>query len=303
MTKERLACAPEVAAALEHGAPVVAFETTILSFGLPQPVNAQVAAECEEVARAHGVVPATAAILGGRVRLGLSADEIAWFCTRDPSIRKVNLQNFAAVLASGGAGALTVAASMQACALGGVRVFATGGIGGVHRGFARTLDFSSDLTALGRFPVAVVCAGAKSILDVPATLEALETLGVPVVGYRTGTFPLFFTPRSRHRLEVTFDEMEPLARFVRLHMELSGTGVLVVTPVPEEEGLSGEEIERWTAEALAEAEPRGIAGKEVTPFLLARLEELSQGRTLQANRALVVNNARAAARLAVELAR
>ncbi|MCX7019433.1 MAG: pseudouridine-5'-phosphate glycosidase [Candidatus Sumerlaeota bacterium] len=290
---------PDVAEAVERRAPIVAFETTILSFGLPRPLNEQVAAECERIARDEGAVPATIALLDGAIHAGLEPHEIGFFCSRDPSIRKVNLQNFAAVLAEGAPGALTVAASMRACAMAGIRVFATGGIGGVHRGYAHTPDISSDLRALAEYPVVVVCAGAKSILDIGATLEALETLGVPVAGFRTRRFPQFYTAHSAHELEISFDCEDELARFVRIHFETAGGGVLVAAPLPPEHAIELDELESWIATALEKAAHRGISGKSVTPFLLECLEQLSGGRTLKANRALIANNARLAARLAV----
>lgn len=300
-TSEYLDISPDVRDALAVGRPVVAFETTILSFGLPVPLNREVALEAEAAAREGGAVPATVGILDGRVRIGLSVDEISFFCSGDASIRKVNLQNFAAVLTSGAAGALTVAGSVKACAMAGIRVFATGGIGGIHRGFAATLDISSDLRALATLRVVVVCAGAKSVLDVPATLEALETLGVPVVGYRTKTFPLFFAADSDQVLETSFDEVEPLAAFVRTHFDVNATGVLLANPVPPEAAVPIVELERWINSAIAEAQANNITGKSVTPFLLERLEQFSGGQTLAANRALVANNARLAARLAAAL--
>jgi len=296
-----LRIAPEVAAALERRLPVVAFETTILSFGLPQPINRTVGTLCEEVAREAGCVPATVAILHGEVAVGLSAAEIDYFCSQPPEVTKVNLQNFAAVLAARKPGALTVAASVRACALAGLRVFATGGIGGVHRGFAQSLDISSDLSALAQYPVIVVSAGAKSILDVAATLEALETLGVPVVGYRTDRFPLFFSADSPHRLDITCDSPEEIAALARTHFACDGKGMLVVTPVPPSHSIALPELERWIDTALAEAAAQQIAGKAVTPFLLARLESLSGGRTLAANQALIENNARLAGLIASAL--
>jgi pseudouridine-5'-phosphate glycosidase len=295
--------APEVRAALDRGNPVVGLETTILAFGLPAPLNAQVGAECEAAVRAEGAVPATLAILDGRVCAGLEADEVARFCSGDPAIRKVNLQNFAAALTAGAPGALTVAASLQACALAGIRVFATGGIGGVHRGWTRTPDISSDLAALARFPAVTVCAGAKSILDVPATLEALESLGVPVAGCRAEEFPLFYARGGGHRLEDNFATEEELARFAAAHFDVSGTGILAVTPVPVEHALDPARLAEWTRRALDDAEREGKTGRAVTPFLLARLVKLSGGATLDANRALVANNARVAARIAAALAR
>lgn len=291
----------EVAYALAHAQPIVAFETTILSFGLPSPLNEQVAFGCERLAREYGAVPATVALLEGKVRVGLHADEIRYFCSRKDEVTKVNLQNFAATLAEKRAGALTVAASMQACALAGIRVFATGGIGGVHRGFSQTLDISSDLRALAQLPVAVVCAGAKSILDVAATLEALETLGVPVAGFATRSFPLFYARESTLALETVCNTAAELARLVRTHFATATSGVLVANPIPAEKALTPEQLEVWVAQALKEAADQGISGKRLTPYLLERLEHASAGKTLEANQALVFNNSRVAAQLAVEL--
>jgi pseudouridylate synthase len=301
--EQYLDVSPQVRDALASGQPVVAFETTILSFGLPVPLNLEVALAAEQAAREEGAVPATLGILNGRVRVGLTLEEIEFFCSRDASIRKVNLQNFAGALASGGAGALTVSGSMRACAMAGIRIFATGGIGGIHRGFAATLDISSDLKALASYPVAVVCAGAKSVLDVPATLEALETLGVPVVGHRTTAFPLFFAAESDFELEITFNEIEPIARFIKVHCETADGGVLVANPVPAHAAVPTVELERWINSAIAEAQVNRITGKQVTPFLLDRLEQFSGGQTLEANRSLVENNARLASRLSAELLR
>lgn len=291
----------EVAHSLEIGRPIVAFETTILSFGLPYPLNEQVGTLCERVAREAGCTPATLAILNGRIVIGLGPEEIRFFCSKPPNVMKVNLQNFAAALRARCPGALTVAASVKACAMAGLRVFATGGIGGVHRGFAQTLDISSDLRALAQFPVVVVSAGAKSILDVGATLEALETLGVPVVGYRTKRFPLFFSAESPYELELCFDSPEEVAEFSRIHFATGGAGILVVTPVPPTHSVPLGELERWIAQALAEADSQKVTGKAVTPFLLQRLEELSAGRTLKANEALIANNAELAARISCAL--
>jgi pseudouridine-5'-phosphate glycosidase len=292
----------EVSDALAARRPVVAFETTILTFGLPQPLNAEVAARCEKIAREAGAIPATVALLNGEMRVGLTAQELDFFCSRDSGIQKVNLQNFAAVLHRRQPGALTVAASMQVCAAAGIRVFATGGIGGVHRDFGRLPDISSDLLALSRYPVATVCAGAKSILDVGATLEALETLGVPVAGYRARQFPLFHAQESGYPLDVYFESAADLARFAALQWQLSKSAVLVVTPVPAAKAIERADLDEWITSALARARDENISGKATTPFLLKQLEQLSNGRTLDANLALIYNNARVAAELAHELA-
>lgn len=293
-----LCISQEVESALEADQPVVAFETTILTFGLPQPLNREVAARCEAIARAEGATPATLAILDGEMRVGLDPEEVAFFCSRDSDIRKVNLQNLSAVLHARKPGALTVAACLQVCSLAGLQLFATGGIGGVHRQFQHQPDISADLVALSRFPVATVCAGAKSILDVPATLEALETLGVPVIGFGTDTLPLFHARESGHKLDTWFEDVSALAEFLHVHFQVARGGVLVVAPVPEAHAIDHTELEGWISEALAAAAAEGVSGKKVTPFLLERLEGLSDGRTLQANRALVENNAGIAARIA-----
>lgn len=287
---------------MHRNAPIVAFETTILSFGLPSPLNSQAAARCEQIARDNGAVPATLAMLEGELRVGLTPEELTLFCSSDAGIQKVNLQNFAAVLHRRQPGALTVAASMNVAAVAGLRVFATGGIGGVHRGYGTLPDISSDLLALSRFPVITVCAGAKSILDVPATLEVLETLGVPVVGYRTAQFPLFHARESGHALDIHFDDPVDLARFAALHWKVSQSAVLVVTSIPHEHAIERQQLDTWIEKALGAAREQGISGKATTPFLLKQLERLSSGKTLDANLALIYNNAAAAAEIASQLA-
>lgn len=292
----------EVRGALAAGRPVVALETTILSFGLPQPDNLRVARECEQIVRQNGAVPATMALLDGHVCAGLSDSEITFFCSQDPTIKKVNPQNFATSLARRAPGALTVAASLMAASMAGLRVFATGGIGGVHRGFDMLPDVSADLPALSRYPIAVVCAGAKSILDIPATLEVLETLGVPVLGYRTCTFPVFFCPESEHELDVSAQDMATLVPLVRMQLALNQGAALVVTPLPAEVAVSSSQLEIWVDTALKDAREMAIDGKRLTPFLLDRMKDLSDGATLRANRGLIHNNVRVAAELACSLA-
>ncbi|MCX7626145.1 MAG: pseudouridine-5'-phosphate glycosidase [Candidatus Sumerlaeaceae bacterium] len=299
---ECLEIAQEVREAQSKGNPVVAFETTILSFGLPQPLNREVAHTCEQTVRDAGCIPATVAILNGRVKVGLSSSELELFCSQAPEISKVNLQNFAAVLAGGKPGALTVAASLRACAMARLPVFATGGIGGVHRRYAQILDISSDLRAIAEYPVVVVCAGAKSILDISATLELLETLGIPVIGYGTDHFPMFFTAESPYRLDIVCRDPIEVARVARMHFACGGKGILVAVPVPDKFSISRHELELWIETALVDASAQQIGGKALTPFLLARLEQLSGGKTLAANRALIENNARVAAQIARALA-
>ena len=300
---ELLVLSEEVAQALRRRKPVVALETTLVTHGLPHPQGLEAALELEEIVRAGGAVPATAGILEGTVRVGLARAELERLATaRD--VAKVNLGNFAAVVACGIPGSTTVAATMFVAAQAGIRVFATGGIGGVHRDVAESGDVSADLTALGRFPVAVVCAGAKAILDLPRTVEMLETLGVPVLGFGTDEFPAFYRRSSGQRVDRRCDAVDELARVARAHWELgSHTGVLVANPIPEADELPRAAYEQALEGALAEVAERGLRGREVTPFLLDRLRELTGGATVKANLALLRNNARVAGELARALAR
>lgn len=300
---ELLVLSEEVAQALRRRKPVVALETTLVTHGLPHPQGLEAALELEEIVRAGGAVPATAGILEGTVRVGLARAELERLATaRD--VAKVNLGNFAAVVACGIPGSTTVAATMFVAAQAGIRVFATGGIGGVHRDVAESGDVSADLTALGRFPVAVVCAGAKAILDLPRTVEMLETLGVPVLGFGTDEFPAFYRRSSGQRVDRRCDAVDELARVARAHWELgSRTGVLVANPIPEADELPRAAYEQALEGALAEVAERGLRGREVTPFLLDRLRELTGGATVKANLALLRNNARVAGELARALAR
>ena len=300
---ELLVLSEEVAQALRRRKPVVALETTLVTHGLPHPQGLEAALELEEIVRAGGAVPATAGILEGTVRVGLARAELERLAiARD--VAKVNLGNFAAVVACGIPGSTTVAATMFVAAQAGIRVFATGGIGGVHRDVAESGDVSADLTALGRFPVAVVCAGAKAILDLPRTVEMLETLGVPVLGFGTDEFPAFYRRSSGQRVDRRCDAVDELARVARAHWELgSRTGVLVANPIPEADELPRAAYEQALEGALAEVAERGLRGREVTPFLLDRLRELTGGATVKANLALLRNNARVAGELARALAR
>lgn len=298
-----LKVSPEVDAALATNDPVVGLETTVLSFGLPHPANLEVGRVCEQLMRDASVVPATMGLVDGRVHVGLTPRQLEDFCVAGADIVKVNLQNMAAAVMRRQMGAFTVAASMQVCAAAGIRVFSTGGVGGVHRGFAKHHDVSSDLVALARYPVAVVCAGVKSILDLPATMEHLETLGVPVIGYKARKFPLFHARESHVDLEVYSDTMNDVAMLAKTHWEMGGRGVLVVTPVPEEHAVEAHELEDWITGAMRAAENGRVSGKAVTPFLLKKLEELSHGKSITTNAALLENNAVAAACLARALKR
>ncbi len=300
---DRFVVAPEVARALAANRPVVALETTLVTHGLPHPEGLRVAAALEREVIAHGALPATIGVLEGRVRVGMSAAELERLATlRD--VPKLNLSNFAAELMRSGAGSTTVAASIFVAAEAGIRVFATGGIGGVHRDVSESGDVSADLTALARHRVAVVCAGAKAILDLPRTVEMLETLGVPVYGLGTERFPAFYRRDGGAPLDRGFDTVSALADAVRAHWSLGfTTGVVVANPVPVEGELALAVYEQALAAALADAAQRGVRGRAVTPFLLGRLSELTGGASVTSNRALLSNNARAAAGLAAALAR
>ena len=300
---ELLVLSEEVAQAQRRRKPVVALETTLVTHGLPHPQGLEAALELEEIVRAVGATPATVGILDGVVRVGLARAELERLASaRD--VAKVNLGNLAAVIASGAPGSTTVAATMFVAAEAGIRVFATGGIGGVHRDAAESGDVSADLVALGRFPVAVVCAGAKAILDLPRTVELLETLGVPVLGFGTDEFPAFYRRSSGQRVDRRCDSVDDLARVARTHWALgSRTGVLIANPIPVVDELPRAAYEQALEGALAEAAERGLRGREVTPFLLDRLRELTGGATVKANLALLRNNARVAAELARALAR
>ena len=292
--------AGEVAAALQQGRPVVALESTIIAHGMPWPQNAETALAVEADVRALGAVPATVAILDGRLRAGLARDEIERLARGGRDIAKISRRDMPIVVARGGSGATTVAATMIVAALAGIRVFATGGIGGVHRGANRSFDISADLQELARTPVAVVCAGAKSVLDLALTLEYLETHGVPVIGYRTDRFPAFFTRDSGLAVDTRLDEPDDIARVMsaKWHLGLSG-GLVIANPIPAASQLPRERVERATGQALDEARAQGVAGKALTPFLLERVNALTGGDSLASNIDLVRNNAMLAARIAI----
>jgi pseudouridine-5'-phosphate glycosidase len=297
---------PEVREALEDGRPVVALETTILSHGLPWPVNRDTGLACEAAVREQGAIPATLGVDGGRILVGLSAAKLEEFCSPSNLATKVNPSNFAAVLARGGLGSLTVAGCLKVCALVGIRVFATGGIGGVHRRWSERPDISADLPALASYPVVTVCAGAKSILDLPATLEVLESLGVPVVGWQTDVFPRFHTPESGHSVDVRVDSGAEMAELARTHWTLNVSrpgGLLLTVPVPQEQAMGGTEVDHLVERALAASEEAQVKGRAVTPFLLDWLARNSNSKTLEANRALVIRNCQVAAQVSCELAR
>jgi pseudouridine-5'-phosphate glycosidase len=295
--------APEVREALGAGRPVVALESTIISHGMPYPTNVETARAVEAVVRAAGAVPATIAVLGGRIVVGIDAEAIERL-GRGKSVMKASRRDLAAALVAQADAGTTVAATMAIADMAGIPVFATGGIGGVHRGAERTFDISADLIELSRTPVAVVCAGCKSILDIGKTLEFLETQGVPVVGYGTDEFPAFYTRTSGFRLDHRFDAPEAIAAMIRANRALAApSGILVANPIPEADALPSDAIEAAIVQACREAEAAGIGQKAVTPFLLRRVGELTEGRSLPANIALIKNNAALGARIAVALAR
>jgi pseudouridine-5'-phosphate glycosidase len=281
--------------------PVVALETTLVTHGFPHPEGLRIAAELEAAVAAEGAQPATIGIIDGRIRVGLGQAELERLATCR-RVAKLNLSNLAAHLVPGSWGSTTVAATLLVARRAGIRVFATGGIGGVHRNVTETGDISADLTALARFPVAVVCAGAKAVLDLPRTLELLETLGVPVFGFGTGEFPAFYSRDSGLPVDRRFDEIGLLAEAVHAHFALNmGTGVVVANPVAREHELPRVVWQPATERALADATRQGIRGRDVTPFLLERLRALTEDASVFSNRALLVNNARLAGRLATAL--
>jgi pseudouridine-5'-phosphate glycosidase len=289
---------PEVKAALDAGKPVVALETTIISHGFNYPENLETGRECEKVIREEGAVPATIGIVAGKIKIGCSDEEIVHFAEhRDTP--KCSRRDLAAILAKGSWGAGTVAATMYFAHMAGIKFFCTGGIGGVHRGAQETMDISADLQELHSTNVAVVCAGAKSILDIPLTLERLETLGVTVLGYGTGEFPEFYTPHSGCGVDYRVDTPEEAAKIVKVKEEIGiENGILITVPIPEKDAMDKAYMDKNIDEALAEAKKQGIHGKALTPFLLAFLHKSTGGKSVAANKALVFNNARTAARIA-----
>ncbi len=295
--RELLIVREDVRAAVAVGKPVVALESTIIAHGFPYPENLHLAREVEEAVRAAGAVPATIGLVDGRIVVGLDAAQIERFA-RDREAVKVSRRNLAATLASGRLGATTVAGTMLCAQHASIRVFATGGIGGVHRGAATTMDISADLTELARTPVCVVCAGAKSILDLPLTLEYLETQGVPVLGYGTDRFPAFYTPDSGLAVPVRVETAAEAAAVAERHWTLGGGGLVVAVPIPAADALDEAYIEGITQEAVTEATRRGIHGAVWTPFVLDQVRERTGGRSVAANVALVLNNARVAAEIA-----
>lgn len=293
----------DVKKALKEGKAVVALESTIIAHGMPYPQNVKTALEVEKIIRDRGAVPATIAILDGRIKVGLTEDEIE-ILGKATDVYKVSRRDLPFILAKGLNGATTVASTMIIANLAGIEVFVTGGIGGVHRGGEKTFDISADLQELAQTNIAVVCAGAKSILDIGLTLEYLETMGVPVIGYGTEEMPAFYTRRSGFGVDYRIDSPEELAATIKTKWDLGlKGGVVVANPIPEEHEIDYDLINNAIEDALAEADARGIKGKESTPFLLAKVKDITKGDSLEANIKLVYNNARLGANLAVELSK
>lgn len=292
---------PEVAAAVKEGRPVVALESTIISHGMPYPQNVETALNVEKVIRENGAVPATIAIIGGRLKAGLTADEIEYFGKKGMEITKASRRDIAAIISRGIDGATTVTTTMMIAHMAGINIFATGGIGGVHRGAETTMDISADLEELAKTPVMVVCAGAKAILDLGLTLEYLETKGVPVIGYQTEELPAFYTRKSGFGVDYRMDTPEELAKLLLTQQAMPNAGgVLVTNPIPEKYSMDHDVINKAIDEAVADSVRDGIHGKETTPYLLAKVKELTGGDSLESNIQLVYNNAALAAKTAVE---
>lgn len=292
---------PEVKKTLERNEAVVALESTIISHGMPYPQNVETALKVEEIVRSNGAIPATIAILKGRIKVGLTKDEIEYL-GKAQNVVKTSRRDIPMIIARKLDGATTVATTMIFAQMAGIKVFATGGIGGVHRGAPQTFDISADLQELAHTNVAVVCAGAKSILDLGLTLEYLETHGVPVIGFGTDELPAFYTHKSGFKLEYRVDNVKELAEAISVKWDLGlNGGVVVANPIPEAYSMDPEVINKAIAEAVHEAEELEIYGKEITPFLLAKVKEITEGKSLESNIQLVFNNARLASLLAKEL--
>ena len=297
-----LDCSPEVAAALAEGKPVVALESTIISHGMPYPQNVETALKVEATIRENGAVPATIAIIGGRLKAGLTPEEIEYLGKKGRGVAKASRRDLPVLVARKQDGATTVTTTMIIAAMAGIKVFATGGIGGVHRGAETTMDISADLEELAMTPVMVICAGAKSILDLGLTLEYLETKGVPVIGYGTEELPAFYTRKSGFKVDYRVDTPEELAAAFRAKMEMGlKGGMLVTNPIPEEFSMDPKRINAAIDQAIQECNENGIHGKETTPFLLARIKDITGGDSLASNIQLVLNNARLAAKTAAAL--
>ena len=303
MIRNQLIClSPEVEKALREGKPVVALESTIISHGMPYPQNVETAKNCERICRENGAVPATCAVIGGKICAGLTEEQIDYLGREGQKVTKASRRDLPMLAAKGMDGATTVAATMIAAGMAGIRVFATGGVGGVHRGAETTMDISADLEELAQTPVCVVCAGAKSILDLNLTMEYLETKGVPVVGFGTDELPAFYTRKSGIKVPWRLDDPKEIAAAIRASQAMGYPGgMLVVNPIPEEYSMDADVINKAIDDAIEQAKEKGIKGKETTPFLLAKIKDLTDGSSLDANIQLVYNNVRLAAKIAVNL--
>lgn len=292
---------PEVAAALDEGQPVVALESTIIAHGMPYPKNVETALAVEDVIRGNGAVPATIGILNGRIKIGMTKEEIEYMAHAE-NVMKVSRRDLPLVISRKMDGATTVAGTMIAAHMAGIRLFVTGGIGGVHRGAGESFDVSADLEELKMTDVTVVCAGAKAILDIPATLEYMETSGVPVIAYGTDEIPAFYSRESGQKANCRLDTPEEIGDVIRMKEELGlKGGVLVMCPVPEKDEIPAAEINGVIDRAIREAEEKGVKGKDITPFLLSRVKDLTEGRSLEANIKLVLNNADIGSRIACKI--
>lgn len=298
MLKKYVEYSDEVKKAIEEGKPVVALESTIISHGMPYPQNIETAKACEEIIRENGAVPATTAIIGGKIKIGLSDKELEFMAT-SKDIIKASRRDFAYIVSRGLNGATTVASTIIASRLAGIKIFVTGGLGGVHRNAEVTFDISRDLEELAANDIMIVCAGCKSILDIGLTLEYLETKGVPVFGYQTDYMPAFFTRKSEFKVDYNIKNPKEAADAAKAQWELGlEGGILLTNPIPESDSMDEEKINSAIEKALVEAEEKGIHGKETTPFLLSKVLEVTEGKSLEANIALVKNNARLGAEVA-----
>lgn len=301
--KDYLSITPEIEEAIKEGKPIVALESTILSHGMPYPENVEFAHKVEEIVRAEGAIPATTAIIGGKLKVGLNSEELEIMCKAE-GVGKVSRRDVAVFLATGQTGATTVATTMMIAAMAGIRIFATGGIGGVHRGAQETMDISADLQELAHTPVCVVGAGCKSILDIGLTLEYLETMGVPVLGYQTEDFPAFYCRKSGFKVDYKLNDANEAARILKTKWDLGlDGGFLIGNPIPEEYALDYDEMEKVIVKALDMAKKEGIRGKATTPFLLAHIKDLTNGVAFASNVQLALNNAKIASQIAVELSK
>lgn len=300
---EYLEFSKEVQEAIKNELPIVALESTIISHGMPYPQNIEMAERCEDIVRENGAVPATIAIMDGKIKIGLCKEDLKTLATAK-NVAKVSRRDFAAVIAEGEIGATTVASTMICAEMAGIKFFVTGGIGGVHRGFEETMDVSADLEELCKTNVNVICAGAKSILDISRTLEYLETKGVPVIGYKTDQLPAFFTRESGLKLAIRKDSLNEIAQLINAKdaLELSG-GTVIANPISEDDQLDKDYIDSIINEAIESANEEGISGKEMTPFLLSKIVDKTNGKSLEANISLVFNNADIGSKLAIELSK